>query len=265
MRKRAKELARQLDSGYMELGEVLWKVFDTPKLGRHEEGPIFTDWGYKTFGQWAEEELGLQRRKAERLRRIWYCLEVELTGMDKLVKKRLVDLGWSKLRELVPVLSEGNAEEWAVLAEKLNYPNLCAAISAYKRKVDAARALDGEVTDPVSELPGVDATIDPDGFEVKDKHFYNLRRSEAEVLEQALDRAAAITHKNNPSWNLGMICTDFLATNDFRKSDDPENLGRYISRLEESMGLKFIVADPATNRVIYGLATLEQLAKGERE
>jgi hypothetical protein len=267
MRKRAKELARHLDTGYMELGEILWEVYDTP--GKNGE-PIYVEWGYDKFHEWAEADLNLHRRKAERLKRIWFTLERELKGLDRAVKKRLVALGESKMRELAPVLGMNNAEEWAEIGEQLSYPKLCVAIRQYKQKVEAARTL---VTEPgadpdeeeVTELPAVDMTVDPDAFDFKDKHFYALNRSEHEVVEQALERAAQISHKENHSKNLAMICTDFLATNDFRKKNDPEMLARYVARLEEAMGLKFIVIDPVENRVVYGLGALEKLAKGASE
>jgi len=136
IRKRAKQLVQELDTGYIELAKILYQVWDTPMEGDPNRGPVFKEWGYTSLGQYAEEELGLHRKKAERLRAIWYTLEVELVHLDKAKKDRVIALGASKVRELIRVIDETNIDQWCDLAEKSSYPVLCASIS---KAVDQAK------------------------------------------------------------------------------------------------------------------------------
>lgn len=140
VRRRAKELVKDLDTGYMELAQILYEVWDTPMDNDPNKGPVYKQWGFDSFIQWANEDLSLQPRKAQRLRAIWYTLEVELQGLDPLVKKRIVDLGISKARELVRILDLSNSEAWVEVAEKSSYPVLCASIAKAKQASDIAKA-----------------------------------------------------------------------------------------------------------------------------
>jgi len=140
VRKRAKQLTQDMDTGYMELAQILYEVWDTPMDNDPNKGPIYKQWGFKSFAHWADEELHIQVRKAERLRLIWFALEVTLAGLDPELKQRLVDLGVSKVRELVRVLELDNTLGWVEIAEKSSYPVLRASISKAKAKADIAKA-----------------------------------------------------------------------------------------------------------------------------
>jgi hypothetical protein len=140
VRRRAKQLTEDLDTGYMELAQILYEVWDTPMDNDPNKGPIYKQWGFDSFTQWAHEDLNLQPRKAQRLRAIWYTLEVELKGMDPDVKARIIALGISKARELVRILDVDNAQGWVEVAEKSSYPVLCASIAKAKQAADIAKA-----------------------------------------------------------------------------------------------------------------------------
>lgn len=153
MRKSAKEVAGRMETGYMDLAKILYDLFDVPVDGDPENGPWYKEWGYKTIGDFAETELNLQRRKAEYLRGIYYQLEVEMADMDPTVKKRIIALGWSKVRELIKILTNKNAAKWVELAEGSNYPDLCASIAKYKEKLEAAHALKDKGEKYVAPVP----------------------------------------------------------------------------------------------------------------
>src|ERR1700756_1140171 len=105
IRKHAKELARHLDSGYMDLAKTLYEVYSVPEGGDPKKGPIYKTWGFKSFAEYAENELSLHRRKAEMLRAVWYRVGVELDTLPDDLRERLVKLGWTKVRDLVRVLT----------------------------------------------------------------------------------------------------------------------------------------------------------------
>lgn len=153
MRKNAREVASRMETGYMDLGKILYDLYDVPVDGNPDNGPWYKEWGYSTLGDFTETELNLQRRKAEYLRGIYYRLEVELADMDPGLKKRVIALGWSKARELIKILTPKNASKWADLAEGSNYPDLCASIAKYKEKLEAAHALKDKGEKYVAPVP----------------------------------------------------------------------------------------------------------------
>ena len=100
LRKNTKSLARKIDEAQFELGVLLWRGYDTPIDGKEENNPLFMSWGYSTWKEYVETELGLQSRKAERLRLIGKVLDVDMKHLPKAARDRFVKLGWSKAREV---------------------------------------------------------------------------------------------------------------------------------------------------------------------
>ena len=97
IRKKARSVATTIDAGYMHLAEMLYLIDSTPVNGEPKNGPIYSAWGYTSFAQYAEEELGMHRRRAERLRRIWFDIDIRLADqLDWKLRKRLVALGFGK-------------------------------------------------------------------------------------------------------------------------------------------------------------------------
>lgn len=155
IRVRAKDLAERVETGYLELGEILYRIYDAPVDGDPNNGSVLARWGYNTIGEFAEKELNLHYKKAQRLVRIFYRIEVELSGLggDDELKKRFIRLGWSKARELVRVLTLENMESWIERAESMNYTTL---VEVIKRTVAAEqnRAIQADIArqpDPIEQ------------------------------------------------------------------------------------------------------------------
>lgn len=257
IRRQAKSLASNLETGYMELARILYTVYDTPQDGDVTKPPLFQAWGYNSFADYAEEELGLHRRKAERLRRIWYKLEVELEGLDSKIKERIVKLGWSKTRELVRVLTVRNAKDWVDKAEKLNYPELLEALSKYTTEREA-RIREAESSDEEPNPDDLDPAVpDADKFKVE---TFSLAEPQLESVKTALERASELSTSKKKGHNLDLICTDFLATNGFLKGDDIDKKN-YLAKVEKQLGVSIVAIDPLSDEIIFGLATLERLAR----
>lgn len=285
MRSRAKELAGSIETTYMELAEILYTVYDTPIDGDQKNGPIYGLWGYNSFRDYAEQELGLHYKKAERLRLIWYRLEVELVELDAGLKKRLVNLGWSKVRELCRpgLLTMRNAKSWIEKAEEMNYQSVEASVrKALDRQedaeIEAAVRADG---DPVAksnklshqkskeerEQEAIEESVGPGkwGSDEKEQLFsktFAFYPDQLETVKLALKRAGELSNKESQGHNLSLICLDFLSNNDFTKASEEQKL-RYVAKLEKLIGYKFIVVEPKSKDVLYGLATLEKVAKAE--
>ena len=247
LRRKARDLATRINREYMDLGEILYTVWDTPIDGDRKKSPIFTSWGFMTFSEYAEQELNLNRRTAEHLRRIYYVIEVELRGLDIQLRRRLINLGRSKARELVRVLNLQNAEEWISVAERVSYKDLLAAIKQKLEEAELSEAING----PPDQVPVPEAEQ-----EVKRLQFA-LFPEQNDNVKLALSRAKELSLSEKTGHNLDLICTDFLATNDFRKGSDQRMWKRFLSKYEDMMKMHIVVIDPKTNQIWYGAEKLK--------
>lgn len=265
IRKKAKELVRGVELGYVELAEILYDVYDTPVENDPQRGPVFKAWGYESFANYAEHELGLRRRKAEYLRSIGYKLKVDLKDLDPQVKQNLCALGWTKLRVLTRVLNLKNAVDWIAMADRVSYPELEEAVKKYilqkqekaKQKKDLAAAVN-------AGMAGNSSDEEEDELPETEEHHWEhfmLKNDQIEPVRQALERAQELSKSEMKSHNLSLICTDFVANNSFHKKGDPGNVTRYLAKMEELLGVKLVAIDPKDTKVVYGLENLQQLAK----
>lgn len=255
IRRRARTLVKTLDTGYMELAEILFLVNDTPLDNDDKKGAIFRAWGYDSFSDWAEDELNLHRRKAERLRRIFHDIKnLDDDGLEPKIRRRIIELGWSKVREVLRVASVKNAEQWVDMAENLSYPELMVAIS---KALEEAEKRNPESEEEKKPAP----TGKPEDFKDLKKMNFAVFPGQKQTIEDALDRAAQVTKSKIRGHNMEMICTDYLATNAFGHKDDPKVTLKYIAKIEKLTGKRLIVVDPDTLDVEYGIGTLEDMAR----
>lgn len=282
VRRDAKGLAGQLDEGYIELARLLYMIYDTPIDGDPKNPPMYTKWGYSTFNDYVESELQIHRKKAQRLRQVWYHLEVRLKDhLDVETKKRLVALGFSKVRELARVLTPKNVDKWIEKATELSYPKLCTTIQKYEseaerrttaREEEPRTASDeGEYTsessgeyiaDVQAGTPAAEQEVpvpEYSGDDLRPLRF-SVYPEQREIIEKALERAEQLSNSDIKSNNLYLICMDFLATNDFEKASAKQKL-RYIAKLETLLGFKLVAFDG--DDVVYGITTLQKVAGSE--
>lgn len=280
LRKEAKALSRQLDSGYMKLAEKLWLIFDTPVEGDANRASICTSWRdekgqhYASFDKWAEAELDIHSKKAQRLRTIWKAFKVDLE-LDDATLQRVVELGFCKVRELARphVLTPRNVLSWVEKAENMSYFKLSTTVTKYlsdkaiassQRQAEAAHA---EATGTVGDVPDDDeeeALADErriGELDVSSQRFVcDLFGDQIETVRLAIKRSSELSNSDKIGNNLSLICLDFLATNDFRFADETQRL-RFLAKFEKLTGLKLIIVSSDVTEVVYGIDTLEKLAK----
>jgi hypothetical protein len=264
-RRRAKELIQLFDAGYMELARILYQVFDTPVDGDSRRAAVFTSWGFDTFKDYAEQELGMHHKRAERLRRIWFVLEIQLKELEPELKHRIVNLGYSKVREMIKVITARNAEVLVRDAEGMTYKQIEQMVADENRRRGLAEATLTEGGDDDSsggsgsqveelEIIGSDAVHEKttrEAFELFPAQLLNVRL--------ALERAAELSHSDKKGHQLDLICTDFVATNDVMAGDTDKRL-RYLAKIERTIGLKLMAVDPEAKEVVYGLDALKIIA-----
>jgi len=262
VRRRARDLVRIIDHGYMELAEILYTVCDTAVDNDPKNASVWSSWGYTSFAEWTEEDLQIGQRTAERLRRIWYDVEVKLAGqLTREQKKRLLNLGMSRVRELIRVLSGSNADGWIEMAENITHAELCTVIALQlqkQQKHEQAQAVGTDVGGEAGgELPPPDAPDDIKRFKWRN---FLLTPEQLANVDLAVTRAKEMADSKRGGHALDLICLDFLATNDFKLADDPEMVLRFLAKYERLLGRRLVVLDPDGWNVEYGIESLEKLA-----
>jgi len=81
-----------------------------------------------------------------------------------------------------------------------------------------------------------------------------------ETVNLAMKRSAELSNSDKVGHNLSLICLDFIATNDFKFSNELQRL-RFLAKFERLFNYKMILVDPDAGEVVYGIQTLEQLAR----
>jgi hypothetical protein len=276
LRKTTKTLARKIDEAQFELGVLLWRVYDTPIDGKEENNPVFMSWGYSTWKEYVETELGLQSRKAERLRLIGKVLDVDMKHLPKTQRDRFVKLGWSKAREVARIFrhqaDEPTVNTWLDFAENNNYP---ATLHTVSKKMDAMDFdEDGNYVPPTTQEvddppPSGDVGVLP---EVERTHMFNFFCIDEQIdtLRDALTRAEELAKaQGDPNTNykksnlMSLICLDFLATNEFAKKGDPKTVTKFVKRFEQAMGVKIVALRDTDDGldILHGLQHVKQLAE----
>lgn len=293
LRKDTAKLAKQLDTGYMALGEKLWLIYDTPIDGDPTRSSVCTAWQdkegnyYTSFAKYVEAELEIHYKKATRLLSVWKTFKIDLQLNDRLMQ-RVTNLGFSKIRELVRpgVLSSKNIEAWVTKAEVTNVIKLQAGVTKYltdkateestkNAEAEFEREYNGSLASAPStsssSISGETIAVDEakldekriEALEVQSRQFSCiLFGDQIETVNLAMRRSIELSNSDKVGHNLSLICLDFLATNDFRFDDEDQKL-RFLAKFERLLGYKLVVVDPVASEVLYGISTLEKLAKSE--
>ena len=106
------------DENYFRLGGVLSEI----QMKKYYEGA-----GYETFRAFVETEFDLKYRKAMYWIQIYDCLVT--SGIPWSTVR---DIGWTKLKDLAPMLTTFNADEWVATARHSTVLQLQEAIAVSK-------------------------------------------------------------------------------------------------------------------------------------
>lgn len=174
------KLLDNIDQDYFRLGGVLAII--------QNEG-WFMDKAYENFKAYVEAELPtLGYRKVMYLIQIYNGLVASGVQWEQ-----VKHLGWTKLKELSPILSQENVDEWVALAETLTVLQLQDHIKA----ATAAPSSDGKTTD------------DADAKKVTTMTF-KVHTDQKEIVREALDKAKHDIGTEFDTVALESICINFL-------------------------------------------------------
>jgi len=117
------ECAENVDKNYMTLGAVLYHL--------KEKGYYRTRFGYENFKDFIDDKIpNCGHRKGLYLVKIF-----EFTRKDVIPKHALKEIGWSKLKEIVPILWNGaEINEWVQKARELPFAQLQEAVRKFRAK-----------------------------------------------------------------------------------------------------------------------------------
>lgn len=269
LRARAKDLFKRIETTYWELGQALYEVYDGVPGGyrdlmkgdgsRAARKALFEKWGYASFEEYCEKEIGILRRSAQNLRYAYYWFEINLMLPTEL-KEQIKSLGRSKVYLLSGFVDNDNIMGWVDKARQMTHEKL-------KKEIKTAKAEKADKNKD-GEEGGVDindAMGDDDERKVapapEEMHTLQagLFEPQWKTWEAAFDRAKNISGSDKIGHNLELICQDFLANNDFTKPE--EDIKAYCAKIERHLGKKLIVIDPGSGSPVYGADLLWMLVK----
>lgn len=190
-------------------GELLYEVI---------QNKYWKDWDFKSFADYCEAELNMRERKAKYLISIYDKFVIELD----LPKDILLDLQWSKAKELVSVITEDN---WPDLLDGLNEMTV------------------REVKEKVRLLKGKSAPKDADD-DITERLTFNLSKEQADNIRAALAQAGSMSGSDKTGNQLDLICSDFLAgAAGEGLSGAIERLDHHLNALGRVYGVKIKVED----------------------
>ena len=108
IREAVKDARRKTEESYWDFSVLLHGVY---------ENSYYVGWGYKSWTEYIELELDMQKRKAQYL----VSIQEWFRRMSPSVQEWVVQLGWTKAKELVGVVTNDNADHWKSLLEGKSY------------------------------------------------------------------------------------------------------------------------------------------------
>lgn len=271
LRREARSLVHDIDLKHWDLSRVLYDVYDgvpggyralmSGKGSATEREALFKKWGYSSFGEWVEQEVGIRKRTAENLRYAYYWFAVN-QNMPEDIIDQLISVGRSKMYLLAGVADKKSITLWIDKANNLTHEELKKALKTAKAvlatKADDSKesAQAGTEDAEASGVPELDGKTLPKPEEMTTFQA-GLFEGQKKTCDAAFDRATSITKSEKKGHNLELICQDFLMNNDF---DDPKkDVDKYISKMEKRLGLLMIAIDPQTGKPVHGQDLLWRL------
>lgn len=170
----AESLAENIEVNYFKMGGVLKLINDNSWFE-----------GFADFDIFVYEKYGFQGRKARYLISIYDNLVTKQIPWEK-----VSHLGWTKLKDLAPIITAENVDEWVAKAEKCSVVELQALIKA--TKPDEGGEKSAKTTDEVVKMT------------------FKLKADQSEIVQQALAKAKGELHTEYDTVALENICAGYV-------------------------------------------------------
>lgn len=170
----ADALAEDIEVNYFKLGGVLKLISDNSWFE-----------GADSFDLFVLNHYGFAGRKARYLMSIYDHLVTKQIPWDK-----VSHLGWTKLKDLAPVLTPDNVDEWVAKAEKVTVMELQALL-----KAGTPEGSGDETAKTTSDVV---------------KITFKLKSDQAKVVQQALAKAKGELHTEYDTVAIENICAGYV-------------------------------------------------------
>lgn len=173
----AERLATQIETNYFEMGGVLNVILKNTWFEPFE-----------SFEEYVQAKFGFQKRKAHYLISIYSNLVEKQIPWDK-----VSHLGWTKLKDLAPILTLENVDEWASKAAALTVSELQAVLKGEQG---------GEGSETTSKTS--DDIV---------KFSFKVKADAGETIQSAISKAKAELATEHDNVAFEGICAGYLGGN----------------------------------------------------
>lgn len=240
VRKEILALCNKTEENYWALGELLYRVYSES---------LYQAWGYKTYRDYAEQEMGYSVRTAQ----THIQIQEWLSKMPKNIQKWIQSLGYTRARILIRVVTIENASEWKAAVEGKT-------VAEIEKLLKGAKETDDGDGDDGGGSGGGSGS----GGSSSDKPFrmsFSLFQAQKQNVETAIAKAKEMANSEKEGHALDLICTEFLSTNAGVDSQD-----EYLTHVEKNLGLTILAYDESTDSFVYGQEFIDRMnAEGEED
>lgn len=285
LRNEAKTLVREISHKYWDLGRVLYDVYDGVPGGyralmsgggsMRSRTSLFEKWGYKNFGDYCDQEVGIQKRTAENLRYAYFYFAIQQELPEPAVSE-LITIGRSKVYLLAGLATRDSIGIWVEKAKELTFEELKKVVKAAKA-VAAGKNIDTEELDqeqtsmfddsrPSSEQKPTGNNTAKPLQKPEEWHTVSAQMADSqyETWQTAFKKAQSLSNSEKVGHNLELICQDFLSNNEFGKIKDKDR-SAYIAKMERRLGVLVIAIDPNSGKPIHGRDLLHRMMNAKEE
>ena len=226
IRRAVQDARTKIEESYWEFSIILHDVYINA---------YYTEWGFTSFVDYIELEVGMNKRKAQYLVSIqdWFGkMKPELQSFVK-------QLGWTKAKELVGKVNNENASEMMPRLEGKSYRELMNTLNEANSK-----STDQEDNEDLAE-------------EKPTKKNFALYDDQLNNVNKALEIARDIAQTDSDNHALDMICLEFVSTH------EQNSVEEYLQGVERLLGLKIIAYDQSKDAITFGEGTLDSIIEEE--
>jgi hypothetical protein len=216
----------------------------------------FESWGYGSFKEYAQKELGFKYGKAKALVNLWQ----HIGSKDREMFDSLMSVGWDKANEISRVVNKENLAEWVDKAKVLSADDLKREVKNYilalvPKDSEEALALEQQATDA-----GITGITD-------ELHYRNFAFDYEQL--QTINQAIVLIKRQNPEIQseaacLAWIAAEFLASNseDIVDSDGEQATVSVVSKMCAQRGIDAVLVRRHDSTILQGQDTLHTIVAG---
>jgi hypothetical protein len=200
---------------------------------------IFHHWGYSSWERYVQTELNMSERTTQYLMSMYHYFEEKIWRElpEETIKEKkpeliakIRELGWTKARTLVDVVTVEDADQW---------------IS--KAKLMSTTELESHTRKALNDAAGIEKPVEP----MQNKSF-RVSEDQSKSVEEALELAGKSLSSDKRGHQLSMVCQDYVATNMAQEDEGRDHMSRYFDKAGALYGVRLIAVDRETGKIVYG-------------